>query len=328
MVPLLFLLIGIIWLFLAYSIGTRVPCGLWGAGGYVFKRLCGWLLVVLLTGAGVGCFAATLLPVQQLVRPYLRAMERRRVLQGLEGYHQQASQHFDLYYQEVDENVAQLILETAEQVWAPVSDQMQSAPWGRVPLILYPSREELRAAFGWGQSESALGVYWQGTIRLLSPNVWLDGMKSDQDLVEFARLNPVAHELTHYILDERTGGNYPRWFTEALAQQVEERVTGYVWLEQASQMAQDLYAYDELNLSFQALANQPLAYRQSYLFLRWLADRSGEQAAEQLIQHLARGSVFPEAFTNVYGAPPDVLFRQWQEWAVANAARLDEPPAE
>lgn len=294
----------------------------------MFKRLCGWLILILLTGAGVGLFAARLLPVQQLVRPYLRAWERNRVLAGLEGYQYEASEHFDLYYTDVDENVAPLILETAERVWAPVGLEMQRTPQGRVPLILYPTREELRAAFGWGQSESALGVYWQGTIRLLSPNAWLDGMKSDRDLREFERLNPIAHELTHYILDERTGGNYPRWFTEALAQQVEERVTGYVWVEPASQMAQDLYEYDELNMRFQALKNQPLAYRQSYLFLRWLADRSGEQASERLIQDLGRGDSFPEAFANVYGSSPDLLFRQWQEWAVANAALLDRPQAE
>lgn len=292
------------------------------------KRFYGWLVVIVLTGAGVGLCAASLLPVQQLVRPYLRAMERQRVLAALEGYHNRASEHFDLYYTDVDENVVPLILETAERVWRPVGLEMQRTPQGRVPLILYPTREELRAAFGWGQSESALGVYWQGTIRLLSPNVWLDGMKADRDLTEFERLNPIAHELTHYILDERTGGNYPRWFTEALAQQVEERVTGYVWIEPASQMDQDLYDYEELNMEFQTLSNQPLAYRQSYLFLRWLAERNGEEASEHLIQSLARGKTFPEAFANTYGGSPDLLFRQWEEWALANAALLDGPQAE
>lgn len=273
-------------------------------------------------------WAAIAPPVQQVVRPYLRAMERRRVLERLAGYQIQSSEHYDLYFTAADENVAHLILATAERVWAPVSAQMSTTPSSRVPLILYPSRDDLRQAFGWGQSESALGVYWQGTIRLLSPNVWLDGMQREYDLEEFARLNPVAHELTHYILDERTGGNYPRWFTEALAQQVEERVTGYVWLEPTSRITQDLYGYDELSTAFQALPNQSLAYRQSYLFLRWLADRNGEQAVEQLIQRLARGVAFPDAFAAVYGSPPGQLFREWQQWAVANAAILDNPPAE
>lgn len=294
----------------------------------MFKRLFGSLLVVLLAGAGVGVCVATFLPVQQVVRPYLRALERHRILSGLEGYQLQTSEHYDLYYNKADENVVPLILETAERVWAPVGAQMEGTPRGRVPLIIYPSRDELRKAFGWGQSESALGVYWQGTIRLLSPNVWLDGTKRTYDLKEFERLNPIAHELAHYILDERTGGNYPRWFTEALAQQVEERVTGYVWLEPTSRIAQELYDYDELNMTFQALPNQPLAYRQSYLFLRWLAERSGEEAVDQMIQRLARGIPFPDAFTAAYGGSPDQLFSEWQQWAVANAAILDKPQAE
>jgi hypothetical protein len=305
-----------------------VPCTLRGAGGWVRKRLYGWLLLVLLAGAVLGVWISISLPVQQAVRPYLRAWERHRVLTGLVGYQQKRSQHFDLYYTDSDANVATLILETAERVWAPVSAEMVAQPRNRVPLILYPSRDDLRQAFGWGQSESALGVYWQGTIRLLSPNVWLDEMKDQHAVEEFERLNPIAHELTHYILDERTGGNYPRWFTEALAQQVEERVTGYLWLEPNARIRQSLYDYRDLSETFQTLPNQPLAYRQSYLFLRWLAGRSGEATVEQLIQGLAKGRPFPDAFASVYGGPPDQLFGEWQAWALANVADVDEPRAE
>lgn len=297
----------------------QVPCDVQGAGLRVFRKLYRGLLVVLVLGVGLGAELSSFLPAPTLVQPYLRALERRRVLRGLEGYHQMRSEHYDLYYWEEDANVARLILETAEGVWAPVSTEMGSAPRGRVPLILYPGRDELRRAFGWGQSESALGVYWQGTVRLLSPNVWLDGMKGEREVNEFARLNPIAHELTHYILDERTGGNYPRWFTEAVAQLVEERVTGYVWLEAASKVADDLYEYEELSRSFHTLANQALAYRQSYLFLRWLAERSGEQAIDHLIQALARGDSFPNAFSVAYGGTPERLFHEWREWALTSA---------
>jgi hypothetical protein len=269
--------------------------------------------------------ASTWLPVRQAVQPVLRAFERNQTLSSLEGYHQQASEHYDLYYKDADASLAPLVLATAERVWAPVLAQMNARPRERVPLIMYASREDLRAAFGWGQSESALGVYWRGTIRLLSPNVWLDRLAPAQQEAEFIRLNPIAHELTHYILDERTGGNYPRWFTEALAQDVEERVTGYLWLEPNPRLSQNLYTYSQLNSSFQDLPNQPLAYRQSYLFLHWLGEQNGQSAVEGLIRRLAKGEAFALAFASNYGALPEQLFGEWQDWAVAHAAELDDP---
>lgn len=289
------------------------------------KRFGVLLVAMLLVGAVAGLLAASWLPARQALQPLLRAVERSRTLANLAGYHRKSSEHFELYYTDADAALVPLVLENAERVWAPVSKLMKAAPHERVPLILYSSREELRAAFGWGQSESALGVYWQGTIRLLSPNVWLDKLSPEEQEAEFGRLNPIAHELTHYILDERTGGNYPRWFTEALAQQVEQQVTGYLWLESRSALSQGLYSYAELNNSFAELPNQPLAYRQSYLFLRWLDERGSDAALEGLIRRLARGQSFDEAFAASYGSSPEQCFNQWKEWAASHAAALDEP---
>jgi hypothetical protein len=290
------------------------------------KGLGGWLFAGLLVGV-VGALLIGWMMFSQVPRRTLasavRSLERYRTLTGLARFERRQSAHFDLYFNTADEAVADMVLQTAETVWDPVIQRMGRRPSGRVPLILYPSREELRQAFGWGQSESALGVYWQGTIRLLSPNVWLEGLEEESREKAFARLNPIAHEFTHYLLDELTAGNYPRWFTEALAQRVEAAVTGYVWLESSSRLSQTLYSYEELVSHFHKLPNQSLAYREAYLFLDWLTKERGEPSLERLVHLLAKGDTFEGAFTQAFEAAPAERFQEWSTWVQANAAELD-----
>jgi hypothetical protein len=289
-----------------------------GLGGWLFAGL----MVVLVCALLIGGVMFSQAPRRALASA-LRSLERYRTLTGLARFERRQSTHFDLYFTASDEAVADTVLQTAETVWDPVIQRMGTKPAGRVPLILYPSREELRRAFGWGQSESALGVYWQGTIRLLSPNVWLEGLGVESREKAFARLNPIAHELTHYLLDEQTAGNYPRWFTEALAQRVEAGVTGYVWLEPTSRLSQPLYSYEQLANQFHRLPNQSLAYREVYLFLDWLIKDRDEPSLERLVHLLAKGETFGAAFTQAFGASPAERFQEWTTWAQANTAELD-----
>ena len=44
---------------------------------------------------------------------------------------------------------------------------------------------------------------------------------------DYFKEGPMVHEYTHLVVDELTGGNYSRWFTEGVAQYVEQQVTGY-----------------------------------------------------------------------------------------------------
>jgi hypothetical protein len=252
-----------------------------------------------------------------------RERGKEKALETLDGYHYRNSDHFELYYTNRDSNVVDMVLQTAESVYEPVVKQMGFEPAGRVPLILYSSRDDLRHAFGWGNGESAVGVYWSGTIRLLSPNVWINEDSLSQKQKAYRQLNPIAHEFTHYVLDYMTNGNYPRWFTEGLAQWVEHRVTGYLWIEPESTLRQELYTLDDLQDRFDTLRNQPLAYRESYLLVDYFARTYGERSLSQLVQCLEDGTGFARAVQQVSGSSPDQVYDGWSDWVQAHLRDLD-----
>ncbi|MDF2626862.1 MAG: hypothetical protein K0R39_693 [Symbiobacteriaceae bacterium] len=248
---------------------------------------------------------------------------RSSVLTSLKGYEKLSGKYVDVYFMEKDKTVAGWVLETTESVYQPVTQQVGYTPTDRVPVIIYPDRDELRQAFGWGNGESAMGVYWSGTVRLLSPNVWISEKRDRDKRSVFDKLNPIAHELTHYMLDYRTNGNYPRWFTEGLAQRVEYALTGYLWIESDSSLDQDLYSLDDLSGQFDNLTNQPLAYRQSFLLVDYIAQTYGEDAMTGLVNHLSDGVKFEAAVSRMTGRSMPDIYENWLDWVDKHRTDLE-----
>lgn len=90
-------------------------------------------------------------------------------------------------------------LTRGEFFYIPLSLRLGYTPANKILLILYPDCQSLRNVFGWPDGEDALGVYWGGVIRLLSPRAW-DWLEPDRSLAEeFMSNGPLAHELTHYL---------------------------------------------------------------------------------------------------------------------------------
>lgn len=253
---------------------------------------------------------------------FYRHQGRVRTLDGLAGYRTAESPRFLLYYRPDDGDLAALILEQAEAVLDQVVEEVGYRPAGRVALILYPDRPALRAAYGWGSGQSAVGVYWRGTVGLLSPRVWIAADDPAELARAFRRRSPIAHELTHYLLDELTEGNYPRWFTEGLAQYVEERTTGYVWPEAAAaSLEPPLYTLAELTRRFDDLPDRPRAYRQSHLLVAHLAEVYGRSGLTGLIALLGEGMPFDRAVEAALGRSMELIYADWLDQADGRSAQ-------
>jgi cbb3-type cytochrome oxidase subunit 3 len=243
-----------------------------------------------------------------------RDQARGRWLDRLNGYEMLSSPHFHLHYSPLDADIAPSILETAEEIYPRVVKEIGFAPPTPVVMVIYPDRETFRREFGWHEDISALGVYWTGTIRLLSPHAWMPDRTLAEKKKAFRRLGPIAHELAHLILDYVAHGNYPRWFTEGVAQRVEYQVTGYLWMDRKTLGWQPVYSLRQLDREFDYLPNQALAYRQSFLMVDYLAKLHGPELLKVLYLELGRSPSFRKGMERVYGLTPDELHAQWWNW--------------
>ncbi len=214
------------------------------------------------------------------------------------------SSNFILKYTEKDQELAPLVSEMAEEYLAKV-EQIVGFNYQKrkIPLVLYEDEESLNKCFGWTGDKSAVGVYWAGTIRLVSPRGWTRAMPTEPAELKsfFEKEGPLAHELTHLLVDQTTGGNYPRWLTEGLAQYVEEKISGFTLAKPSLSSETTLYSFAVLDEDFDNQADQLLAYWQSFQTVQYLLNRYGNEKMHNLLLHLKAGERFTVAFEKAYG---------------------------
>jgi hypothetical protein len=222
--------------------------------------------------------------------------------------------HFIIKYAPADQAAVSMVAQAAEAAYQPVVAALGYAPRGKTLVVMYHDRSELNRNFGWSGDQSAMGVYWGGVIEVLSPQAWL----KDGTAGEYIRSGPMVHEYTHLVLDHMTGGNYPRWFTEGLAQYQEYRVNGYEWRTADNSLHGRLYSQAELDRDFDSLPSQALAYRESLAAVRYIAAVHGEGKLRQVIAALAAGQTMEKAVSGSLGMDYGTFAQAWPQWAKSN----------
>lgn len=223
------------------------------------------------------------------------------------------SEHFYVKFRPEDRDGAALVLETAEYFYRPVTEDFGYTPRARVPIILHSFKAELNRSFGWEAKESAIGVYYAGAIRVLAPQSWIyeDGPSSVKET--FVSSGPMAHEFTHLMVDYLTGGNYPRWFTEGMAQYEEYKLTGFTFNDPAG-VNHSIYSMKDIAENFDDLPNQSLAYKEAFAAVRYIAGVYGEKTLHDLIKSLGDGMEFENAMQkhlNIDYAELEKCRREW-----------------
>lgn len=227
-------------------------------------------------------------------------------------------ENFVVKYYPGDQQQAQLVLEAAEQFITPVSTKLGYQPKGKITVVVYPSREQLNKFFGWPADESAMGVYWSGTIRVLAPREWVGTYDSAEAKELFFSSGPMAHEIAHLVVDYRTKGNYNRWFTEGIAQYLELQLTGFRFNEPAGALNKERYTLEQLTNQYDQLPNQSLAYRQSLAAVYYLATQYGEENLTTMLTVLGQGHSMDEALQQVYGIDLKTFEVQLNNWLDTN----------
>ncbi|MBX6377275.1 MAG: hypothetical protein IRY95_01885 [Clostridia bacterium] len=211
-----------------------------------------------------------------------------------------------------DEAAADLTADLANRYWEELARDLGVRPPDHLHVVVSPSAEDLAGQLGLRPGQSALGAYWRGVVWVLSPGVWLGDAPGWGEA--FVREGPVVHELAHAFVDRATAGRVPLWLSEGVAQYEEYRLLGYEWREPSNRLNQPLYTLRQLQGGFVRLPNEALAYREAFLFVRYLVEGYGEGALRTTLAGLAEGRRLSAALQNATGRDLPHLEAEWTAW--------------
>lgn len=255
-----------------------------------FKR--GFIL--LLAGILVFFVFQNLFVVKSAVTNIYGSIERNRIERITTAYLTKDTANFRIKFSPEDLGIVDGIAKEAERQMTLVSDYFEYQPKGKITLIVYPNKEDLEKGLRLSSGGTTLGAYYAGTISIISPRKWgAEGQEAEDGLY--------LHELTHLIMDDMAGGNYPVWFTEGLALYQEYLATGFEWGKDYIFKEQP-YTLGELTMQFNKL-DQFLAYKQSFLIVKDIMERSSREEVLSLFGLLKKGESFETAFARSLGYP-------------------------
>jgi len=151
-------------------------------------------------------------------------------------------------------------------------------------FILYPDKSSFCNAVKVDKDNIPMGVFYGGVIHIISPMCWIDENNEANCKDIFLKQGPIIHELTHYLLDMKTNGNYDIWFTEGMALYYEYKYTGYEWQKNLKNEASKI-TLQQLKKDFYNL-DEALAYRKSFDIINEMVENKGEKALQSVCKTL------------------------------------------
>jgi hypothetical protein len=278
-----------------------------------------WLTVVFLL---VGVL---LIKIPTFANLYINSLIREINKRGLVWYHARGTnslggERFVVFYQDGQQREAAVVLDAAEGFYPVLARNFGFDIQGPVPVLLYAEREALNQSFGWPADANTVGVYWAGSIRVLSPAVWIDPLEAEADYDRyFHEMGPMAHEIAHLFVDYLSRGNCPRWFNEGVAQYQEYLLTGFQFGEPRFFPLENAYTLEELQY-FDQLEDQNLAYLQCFSLVYFLVEQHGWPVVVRVLEALGRGASLATAMQDELGLDLNTLDGEWKRWAAYQEA--------
>lgn len=217
--------------------------------------------------------------------PIYKKAEKGRILQITNKYDTVNGKHFFVRYKKEDKDIALITESVLEKHYEDICEKLNYFPKGKVPVIIYNNEEEFLNTIKLETDIPPLAAYYSGTINILSP---LSGDKSGNNIEEiYEKTGPHIHEFTHFLIDEKTNGNYPMWLTEGISLYMERELLGIDW-KMGKGRTKDI-DIKRLNNDFDEL-EVDIAYRKSLEVVDNMIGEYGFNKFNLLLDDLGKGN--------------------------------------
>ncbi|MGA9116171.1 MAG: BamA/TamA family outer membrane protein [Bacteroidota bacterium] len=221
------------------------------------------------------------------------------------------SDHFDIYFAQGGENLAQFTAVAAESAYASISATFRYHLMNRVPLILYNSHNDF-------QQTNVIGQYLEegigGVTELFKNRVVIP---FEGDWRKFRHV--LHHELVHAVMNDMFYGGsiqsiiannitlqLPLWFTEGLA---EYEALG--WDTNSDMFMRDATVHEELR-DINRLDGY-FAYRGGQSVWWYIARRYGERKIAEILNRIKSTRSVEGGFRGAIGIGLEELTERWQK---------------
>jgi len=212
------------------------------------------------------------------------------------GFQQNLSPHFTVLFEgPAEQRLAAAAVDALEAAYWRIGTALLAYPPTVITVVLYTD-EQFRDIT---RSPTWAGGVFDGKIR-----VPMRGALNDPRQLE----KVLAHEFTHALVKSLAPRGVPTWVNEGLA--VVFEMGDLKWAERLARQAPSLVPLPRLHDGFLSLPAEqvPLAYAESALAVQMLIERGGIPALTALLQDLAEGQEFSQAFERrVFLSYPEFL---------------------
>lgn len=286
----------------------------------------GLVLAAIQTGAAARAHGA----VYDRWREHHRAQQERALVAGETGSAPDRlvaarTAHFSVWHRADDPDAGRAAASVAEYLYdgvAALLDPDAAARWGAVTVVLHDDPWALARAVRGGAELHAAGVYHGGVIHIVSPRYYSPDGGVAQLVSAIRSDGPLAHELTHWLLDYQASGRVPRWWSEGVAQWVEREITGFVLTSPFPERARP-YPVLLLDLAFNRLPDQSAAYAQALGLVDAAVAVAAPEALAEVHRRLSGGLSLGRALRDVLGVGLTDLDRAWRREVWPDAAGTD-----
>ena len=222
--------------------------------------------------------------------------KRVKIISKIKDYSVYASFYANIYFTDGERN--RIYADTVANCidfYAPMLYEDFSIPDPpKIDIIIYDNAEEMCRILSINCDNIPMGIYYGEVINVLSPSEWI---KHDEEVSikkQFVREGPLIHELSHYITDLKTGGNYSVWLTEGNALYYENKYAAFE-LRDDLKKASESISVDDLENNFRDI-NESKAYRRSFDIIYDYVEKYGEAKMQNNLEKLKKGHRAKELF--------------------------------